>query len=235
MIEMIFNVCWAEGLKLRRSRAPLMGALAYAMAPPAAALLMLAGRGPSQSWQGYLAALAAASASGGLVVFGLLLIWIFGRERAERHFKELLTLPVPRQLLAAGKFMVAALACLLLQCGMLAFGLLLGACLDLQGSSGDIRAGMGKAFCVAALSFCLATPLGLLASLSRGILGAVAGLFMALFFAALLAALGWGAFFPWSIPGLYSLGGAPSLAPVWACGLAGVLGCMAWWRCAEQK
>jgi ABC-2 type transport system permease protein len=256
MINALMDVCWGECLKLRRSRALLMSAAAYAMAPVTVALLMLAGNDPGRGsfyhlttldaqmvrmhadWQNYFSALAGASAIGGLILFSLFMIWIFGREHADRTSKELLTLPVPREALALGKILVAALWCLLLQCGMIAAAILLGSILELPGWSwGTLGAGLAKIFTVSGLAFLLAIPFGLVANLSRGTMAAVGVLFISLFFSLMMMALGWGAYFFWSIPALLSAAstvGGLSVCLVLLTGLAGILGHMAWWRFADQ-
>ncbi len=262
MMPSLWNVCWAESLKLRRSRAPLMSVAAYAMVPLAAAILLLAGNEAMPGglsarlslesqislvhadWPGYFSVLASAGAVGGLAVFGLFMIWIFGREHADRTSKELLTLPIAREALVAGKILVAALWCALLQLGMLAAALLIGALLKLPLSSGEaLREGLGLNLRVAGLTFCLVLPFGLLANLSRGMMAAVGALFLSLFFALIFTALGWGAYFPWAIPALYAgaggelagVMGALSFCLVIFTGLAGAACNMIWWRWADQR
>lgn len=261
MINAFINVCWAENLKLRRSKTLLMAAIAYAMAPVATTLLMLASKDPVRArfydlitidsqiqwmqadWPRYFDALAGASAVAGLIVFGLFMIWIFGREHADHTSKELLTMPIPREAFAMGKIFVAALWCVVLQLGMIAIALLLGGLLKLPSwSYAALSVGLIKIFSVATLTFCLAIPFGLIANLSRGTMAAVGALFMAIFFALIMTAMGWGAYFPWSIPALYSASPGLSVSSlstfsfylVGFTGLAGVLGNMWWWRRADQ-
>ena len=239
MIEALSNICWAEGLKLRRSRAPKMSLVAMAMVPFAAAILALRG-----NWSAYLVMLEGASAVGGLICFSLLMIWIFGREHADHTSKELLTLPVPRELLAAGKILVASLWCLILLGGMLVLGLALGACLGLPNWSMEaFHSCIARIFQIGGLSICLAIPFGFVANLSRGTMAAVGALFLVLFFAAVLIFLGWGAYFPWAVPTLYSgaitvsgaLPGSLSLSSVLLTGVGGCLSSMAWLHWADQR
>ena len=63
MIDSLMNVCWAEGLKFRRSRAPIMTILASAMIPVAAAILMIAS-GQAITWPRYFGLLEEATAVG---------------------------------------------------------------------------------------------------------------------------------------------------------------------------
>lgn len=60
--------------------------------------------------------------------------------------------------------------------------------------------------------------------------------------AQIIAALGWGAYFPWSIPALYSGVAGPSIQDLSAvcyllvvlAGLSGLVGSFAWWQFADQ-
>jgi ABC-2 type transport system permease protein len=82
----------------------------------------------------------------------------------------------------------------------------------------------------------------LAASAGRGYLLAVGALLLAVVAAQVVAALGWGAFFPWAVPALASgvagqgaeAVGAGSYALVLLTGAAGVAGTVAWWRLADQ-
>jgi ABC-2 type transport system permease protein len=239
MIEALSNICWAEGLKLRRSRALLMSIVATAMVPLAAAILALRG-----AWPAYLIMMEGASAIGGLIIYSLLMIWIFGREHTDHTSKELLTMPVPREMLAAGKILVASLWCLLLQCGSFVLGLALGACLGLPSWSLEaFQFCMVRISVIGVLSICLSIPFGFVANLSRGTMAAVGALFLVLFFASIMIFLGWGAYFPWAIPTLYSgsimapgaLPGGFGFALVILTGIGGCLGSMAWLHWADQR
>src|SRR5262245_18227905 len=100
-----------EALKLRRSRTPWIAALAFGLVAFVDGLFMVIIRYPAaaRSW-GLLGAkaqltvgvadattalgfLAEATGIVGLFVFGLLFIWVFGREFADRTVKDLLALP----------------------------------------------------------------------------------------------------------------------------------------------
>jgi ABC-2 type transport system permease protein len=260
MINSLNDLCWAETLKFRRSRAPIMSLVAVAMPPLAAALLLLAAKDPSQAalyawvtlhaqitelgadWPGYFRLLEITSSVGGLITFSLLMIWIFGREHADKTAKELLTLPIPRELVAASKILVAAPWCLFLQCVMAALGIFIGSCLGIPGFSKDLLvSGLARMVLIAGMTFGLALPFGFLANSGRGTMAAVGALFLVLFFATLMSVLGLGKFFPWSIPEIYAACssdptrlGPFSYVLVLMTGLAGALASMAWWRWAEQ-
>lgn len=94
----------------------------------------------------------------------------------------------------------------------------------------------------ALLMYVLTTPFALAASAGRGYLSAVGVMFAAMFSAQVIATLGYGAYFPYSVPGLYAGLAGPGQDPpgplghllVLAVGLGGVAATMAWWRRADH-
>jgi ABC-2 type transport system permease protein len=143
----------------------------------------------------------------------------------------------------AAKFVVAAGWSLVLALWTAVLGLLAGVLLELPGASVAVLvAGVARIVITALLTYALTTPFALAASAGRGYLAAVGAIFAALFSAQVIAALGYGAYFPYSVPGLYAgLAGADQDLPgplghllVLAVGLGGVVATMAWWRRADH-
>jgi ABC-2 type transport system permease protein len=252
---------WAEMLKVRRSLVPWVTVAAFAVAglvggffmfvlqdPERARSLGLLGTkaqlsGGTADWAGYFAFIAQITAVGGLLVFGLVLIWLFGREFSDRTAKDLLALPTSRVAVVAAKLVVAVGWCLLLSAQLIVLSLLLGALLGLPGWSPDTALhGLGTVFATTLLTLALATTFGLAASIGRGYLAAVAVMFVSLFAAQVIAALGFGAWFPWSVPSLLSGVAGPRQAPG-PLSIAGVLvvGATAsvatafWWQHADHN
>ena len=146
---------WAELLKVRRSLLPWVTVAAFTVAglvggffmfvhqdPERARSLGLLGAkaqfaGGTADWAGYFAFIAQIAAVGGLLVFGLVIIWLFGREFSDRTAKDLLALPTARSAVVAAKLIVAAGWCLLLTAQLIVLSLLLGAILGLPGWSAD--------------------------------------------------------------------------------------------------
>src|SRR6266511_2880734 len=108
---------------------------------------------------------------GGLFVFGLLFIWVFGREFADRTVKDMLALPVPRAAIVAAKFIVATAWCLILAAwtGALGVGVVTG--LRLPGAAaGTVGSGLVRLLLTAIMTIALVAPFALLASVARGYL-----------------------------------------------------------------
>ena len=94
-------------------------------------------------WPGYFAFSAQITSIGGVCVFGILTIWVFGREFSDRTAKDLLALPTSRLPGRARQGGAPALGwCLLLTGYLLVLTMALGAALRLPGwSAGAVLAG----------------------------------------------------------------------------------------------
>ncbi|MBG0831230.1 ABC transporter permease [Planomonospora sp. ID67723] len=253
---------WAELLKLRRSRLPWLTMLAFTIAAAVCGLFMFILTDPARArslgligdkaqlsgadadWSGYLALLAQAVGVGGLLIYGMIAIWLFGREFSDHTAKDLLALPTSRTAVVAAKFTVAGIWAVLLAVWTVLLGLLIGALLELPGALAQtLAAGVVRILLVAVMAVTLTTPFALAASLGRGYLAAVAVMFAVVFCTQIIAALGYGAYFPWSVPGLYADIAGPDQNPpgllgyllVAAVGIAGALTTAAWWQRADHN
>jgi ABC-2 type transport system permease protein len=247
----------AELLKTRRSRLPAATLLAFTIAAGFAALVMFilqdvrrarelgllgakaALTGGAADWAAYFALLAQLVAVGGTVLFGVVVVWTFGREFGQGTVKDLLALPVSRSSIVGAKFAVTAGWCLLLSLHTFLAGLALGAAVGLGGwSAGVAVAGLGKLVLTAVMTIALTTPFALAASAGRGYLAGIAALFAAVFSAQVVALLGYGAFFPWSVPALYAgladPPGVPGFVLVAAVGVIGPVATALWWERADH-
>ncbi len=249
----------AEILKLRRSRLWWITLLAATVAVLMVSVFTFIGLDPDRArplgligtkaelvglpadWAGAFSLLAQATAVGGTLIFGLLAVWMFGREFADRTAKDLLALPTSRTAIMAAKFAVLGSWSLLLAAYMFALGLVTGAALSLPGWSAGVALNAAtRHVVVAAMTVALTTVVGLAASVGRGYLAAIDVLVALLFCAQIVAALGYGRFFPWSVPALYSgLGGASpvppgSIASVFVVAAVAVSWTVWWWRRADQ-
>ncbi|MEV6236704.1 ABC transporter permease [Lentzea sp. NPDC051838] len=257
----MIDALMTEFLKARRSRVPWVTVLAFTVVSLVGGLFMfiLQDQGRARSlgligtkaalvggeadWPTYLSFLAQTTAVGGMIVFGLVEIWVFGREFSQRTAKDLLALPTSRVAIVTAKFAVVALWCLVLSVQLLVLGLVIGTALGLPGwSTGTVLTGLLQIGAVAVMTVLLTTPVAFAASAGRGYLPGVGVLIAAVFCAQIIAALGYGQYFPWSVPALFSglagpgqpSPGALGFALVALVGAAGAAGTALWWRSADH-
>ena len=247
---------WVEGLKARRSRAPLLTTLGFMLIPLVGGLFMIILKDPefarrvglisakaqlmaeTADWPTYLGLIAQAIAVGGIILFGFIGSWVFGREYADRTAKDLLALPTPRSAIVLAKFVVVLLWSAILAVAVYLAGLAVGAAVGLPPApAGAIWQGSVTIAFSAALTIVLVTPVAFVASAGHGYLAPLGALVLAIVLAQIVAVAGWGEFFPWSIPALISQGARPGIASyltVLLTSAAGVVGTIAWWELADQ-
>jgi ABC-2 type transport system permease protein len=247
---------WVETLKARRSKMPLLTALGALLVPLVGGFFMVILKDPAfarrmglisakaqlmaaaADWPTLLGLLAQAIVMGGIILFGFIGSWVFGREYADHTVKDLLALPTPRATIVLAKFAVVMAWSALLAAAVCLIGLGVGAAVGLPPAPGEtIRQGSLTMAISALLTIPLVTPIAFFASAGRGYLPPLAAAILAIFLAQIIAILGWGEYFPWAIPALYSQGNP--LAPVsvlivllTACG--GIAGTFIWWERADQ-
>ena len=184
---------------------------------------------------------------GGLIIFGFIFVWIFGREYSDKTYYDMLSLPTSRVIIVIAKIITAAYWCIALV--LLAFVLMLGigAALQLQGWSSAVAIhGLTMLLGTGALTILTCIPFALMASVTRGYLPAVGGIFLVLVLGQIISQIGYSQYFPWNIPMLYS-GAAQALsgkasAPlgfisyflVMLVGFISVIVTGVWWRYADQ-
>jgi len=259
-MDNLANAVWSEARKATRSRVPLLTLLGFLILPLACALFMFIYKDPdfarslglisakanlaggSADWPFYLSMFAQGMSIGGLLLFSLIGSWVFGREFADGTLKNLLAVPVPRTTIVLAKFIVVGLWSLILTVIMYATGLALGALIGLQQGSAEVLLQGSVVLAVTAgLVIVDVIPVALLASVGRGYLLPLGIMLLILGVANIIAILGWGNYFPWSVPGLYAglsgEGAGLDAASYWIVLLAGLLGAVGtclWWTHADQ-
>ena len=257
----LINAIWIELRKARRSRMPLFTFLGFLMLPLVCALFMVIYKDPefarniglintkanlvggSADWPFYLSMFAQGISIGGILLFSLIGSWVFGREFADGTLKDLLAVPVSRTTILLAKFIVVALWSIGLTVTICVVGLVLGAVVGLPQGTTELFVQSSITLAVTAgLVIIDVIPVGFLASVGRGYLLPLGIMLLILGLANVMAILGWGDYFPWSVPGMYAglsgMGASLEAASYWIViltGLAGIVGTCLWWRYADQS
>lgn len=259
----LWNMIWIELRKTTRSRIPQLTTLGSLFLPAGIGFLLFIARNPEISrklglisakadlmrvtatdWPSYLTLSAQMIAMAGFFFFCLIISWIFGREFTDGTIIDILAVPVPRASILLAKFIVSALWCSIISCVIFILILLLGALFALpQGTEDTIRQGALVMLITVCLTILIIFPFALLASIGRGYLLPMGAAIITLILANITAIAGWGEYFPWAIPGMYSQAlvttGAPlEPASYWVViltGLVGMAGTYLWWKNADQS
>lgn len=184
---------------------------------------------------------------GSLVIFGFIFIWIFGREFGDRTIYDMLSLPTSRLTIIVAKVISAAGWSIALIFGVFTLVLGMGEILQLpQWSAAGAIHGLSGMLVTGVLTILTCITFALVSSITRGYLPAAGCIFLVLLFGQVLGRLGYGQYFPWTVPMLYSgaadtlTGGAPTplgLVSYLLVGLTSFLSFVittAWWRYADQ-
>jgi ABC-2 type transport system permease protein len=251
----IAQAVWVEMLKARRSRMPLFTALGFSLVPLAGGFFMIVLKDPelarrvglisakahmlagAADWPTYLG-LIAQSAIGGIILFGIIASWVFGREYSDRTVKDLLALPTSRSAIVLAKFVVVAAWSAALTVMICLVGLGVGAAVALPPVSAEtFWQGTIAIAGSAGLTIAIVTPIAFFASAGHGYLAPMGVAMLVLLLAQVITAAGWGEYFPWSIPASYVQGenlGIVSYVIVILTSVAGIAGTFIWWELADN-
>lgn len=251
----------AELIKNKYSNILWVTFIAFALAPLMGGVFMVIMRNPdalakagglsakaqvmnfSADWNSYFGILTQAVGVGGVLIFGFVASWVFGREYSDGTAKDLLALPTSRSSILNAKFIVYATWCLALVLSNLAVGLLIGHVLQI--STPDnlvVSTHLSNYFLTTGLTILLGTPIAFFAIWGKGYLAPLGFVALTLVFAQVIAATGYGYYFPWSVPGLFSGAGGEykaqlnntSYAILILTSLAGYFATLAYWNYADQ-
>ena len=236
---------WAEALKARRSKVSLLTVAAFSLLPIVDGLFMFILKNPERAramglinakaqitaggadWPTYFQVLLLGTAIGGAILFAFITAWVFGREFSDHTIKEILALPTPRGVIVGAKFVLTAAWMLGLSLLIFVIGLGIGMAVDIPGWSQElVESSFWSLMLVALLTFMLMPFVAWFASVGRGY----------------LPPLGWGDWFPWSVPGLPSSLNGPRAEPIGMHSyvvvllvfVAGIAATFAWWQSADQ-
>ncbi|MFE8696793.1 ABC transporter permease [Cytobacillus sp. FJAT-53684] len=249
-----------ERKKFFRSKIPFITACALLLVPFIGGLFMFILKDPvfaqkvgiisakaqiagTADWPSYFGLLAQAISIGGLLVFGFITSWMFGREYSDRTIKDLLALPISRNTIVLSKFLVIVLWCFLLSIIVFIIGLIVGAWVDIPGYSKEtLIHGLTTYFVCSILTILLSAPVSLFASIGRGYLSPLGFVLFTMVLAQIIAATGYGQYFPWAVPAL--LNGVAGNENIELINIAvfivlftsfiGFLGTLCWWKYADH-
>jgi ABC-2 type transport system permease protein len=261
----IFQAMRVEHLKMRHSKTLWITSLAFLLVTFVSGLFMFILQDPerarrfglvgakaqifggSADWPSLFNLTLLMMSVGGLIIFGFIFIWIFGREFSDKTVYDMLALPIPRTTIVFAKLITADYWALALILMVFVLTLASGALLHLPAWSAAAALNAFRLLLVTGLlTVLLSIPFSLAASISRGYLAAVGCLFLTLVLGQVISQLGYGQIYPWTIPMFFSgaaeaLTGktAATLGPVsyTVVGIVSVLSLVVtglWWRNADQ-
>ena len=249
-----------EFMKIRKSKILLVTIMIFTFIPLMMGLMLFISRNPEiaeklgiigtkakmfgeNDWSGYFSLLNQSMASIGLIGFGFVTSWVFGREHIDRTMKDILALPIPRSSIVLAKIIISFIWSILLAAILYMVGISLGIAMRLPGLSGETFSHFSSNFFITALlTLLLSSPISWLAGYSRGIIAPLGFVIFAMIMAQFAGLIGMGPYFPWSVPGLYSVdkdlpGFQLHLSSYLILLLTFVLGYMAtirWWNHADH-
>lgn len=257
----LFSSLFAEFLKIRHSKVLWLTIAALCLAPIFGALFVIVLRSPSLTegnealkakaalsgfsadWPSFFNLIAQAIGVGGIIVFGFIASWIFGREYSDHTLKDLFALPVNRATIVISKLVACIAWCFTVTIAVILVGVLIGLLLNLPGWEWRLFfSSFLHIFTTAFLAALLCPPVFLIASAGKGYLPALGFVILTVVIAQIIGALGFGAYVPWAVPSLYSglgseSGGSLNIVSymiVAVTGVAGLIGTIYWWKYADQ-
>ncbi|WP_083585685.1 ABC transporter permease [Clostridium kluyveri] len=121
MMNALFTVVLTECLKIRKSKIFYISVISFLFLPLVCSLFMFIAMHPDLAqksgiitqkakiisvagWQSYLGLISQMISVGGIILFGFITSWTFGREYSDGTIKDLLALPLARSIIITAKF-----------------------------------------------------------------------------------------------------------------------------------
>ncbi|MEN6330231.1 MAG: ABC transporter permease [Methanobacteriaceae archaeon] len=257
----LYAAVWAETLKVRRSKIFIITLMAFSAIAIMMGLMVLVTKYPAlvgqstivsakstlfkDDWRSYFEILIQILLGFGIIGFGIVSSWVFGREYVDHVITDLLALPIPRSTIVFSKFIVIIIWSLLLSLTFFVFGLITGLVVNIDYWSVEITYHYFMVFLGASLlTILVGTPVAFIASFSRGYLAPIGYLIATIFITNMLpiSIPSIVPYIPWAVPALYSglLGpnfpypGIVSYVILFSTSALGLIGTVAWWQFADQ-
>lgn len=214
---------WVEYKKIKKSKILIATITIFTFIPLMMGLMMFVSKNPEiaskmgmfgtkanmfgqNDWSGFLNLLNQILASIGLIGFGFVTSWVFGREYIDRTLKDILSLPIKRSTIVLSKFIVIFLWCTLLTLVLYCVAFIVGTTMNIQGWSLQIFLEFSQRYFLAALFTMLLCPIiAFIVGYSRGIIAPLGFIILSLIMAQFIGLVGLGPYFPWAIPGLFAV------------------------------
>ena len=257
-----YNAFVAEVLKNRHSPIIWITFIAFSLAPIFGAVFMylmkdggtttLSGAFKMKAelmsfesnWNSLLGLLSQAVGIGGVLIFGFVASWLFGREFSDGTSKDLLSLPISRAKIINAKFIYYIIWCTALVIANLLIGFLFGFLLNIPGWSTDMFTHNLKVYFITTLLIImLNTPIAFFAIYGKGFLAPLGVVALLLVVAQIFGVLGFGNYFPWAVPGIYAGSGGVEMAAslnyisfglIVLMSIIGYFGTIFWWKYTDQ-
>jgi ABC-2 type transport system permease protein len=260
-MKLFLAAFWAEALKVRRSKVPLLTTTGFLILPMISGLFMIILKDPgkakelgiisvkaqlvggSADWHTFFGMMNLGVGVAGLILFSIITAWVFGREFSDHTVKELLALPTARCKIISAKLLVIIFLPMSITLLIFLVGLGIGALVDIPGFSQELlRKSFGLLLLIALLTTMLMPLVALIASAGRGYLPPLGWAFLTMALAQIAVVMGWGEWFPWAVPSLLSEVGGDLPEPLGIHSylvvifvfIIGVISTLIWWQKADQ-
>jgi len=180
----------------------------------------------------------------GIIAFGFVASFLFGREYSDMTYRDLLSLPVSRITILNAKFIIYLLIAFFLALWALCLGFVVGLILNLSQWDRQLMVKIVKLyFIVSFMTTMLGTWCPFFALWTRGYLAPLGFLIVILMFSQFAPYLGIGHYFPWSIPAIFSGMAGEELKRslnFWSyfllifTSLSGYITTLVWWKYSDQ-
>lgn len=252
---------WAETLKVRKSKIFIITLMAFSAIAIMMGMMVLVTKYPAlvgqstivsaksslfkDNWHSYFEILIQIILGFGIIGFGMVSSWVFGREYLDRTVTDLLALPIHRSTIVISKFIIIIIWCLLLALTLFVVGILTGLAVNISGWSFETTYHYFIVFVESSiLTILVCTPVAFIASFSRGYLAPIGYVIATLFITNMIpiSIPSIMPYIPWAIPALYSGLLGPNFAYpdmisyfiLFSTSIFGLMGTLAWWRFADQ-
>ncbi|UCH13118.1 MAG: ABC transporter permease [Bacteroidales bacterium] len=254
---------WAESLKARKSKILWITFLVFSFIAIMMGLLVFVANNPelvgdsvvlsakasmigNADWPGYFELLYQIIAMIGLIGFGFVISWVFGREYVDHTLKDLLALPIPRSVIVLSKFIVITIWAVLLSLTLFILAVVTGLAVNIPGWSVETALHAFYIFTgTALLTLVLCTPIAFLASYGRGYLLPMGFIILIIIITQFIVVgiPGIAPYIPWAIPALFCGAAGPagpfigtaSYIILFITSIAGLMITLAWWRFADAR